>query len=353
MSWLARRTATVPSSDELTLVPFAAEFANAVDRSFPVDDAAIQRIRGRVLGAFIETAPTPATARLSRPIARGLAMAVVATVGLFAFSGVAVQAQPGGPFYPLRMAIETATLPSIDAPSGWDARLGRLSLRIDESLAAQRGGDPGALTAALAEYRSELAGLSRGLDVQGRRSSLVAAVSGDLAIVVGLSRTDPVAGLLVADMRVVIGSTDPNDGNAGPRHQQTNQALDADTGNPHPDGATGNPHQDGATGNPHSDGATGNPHSGGSTGDPHSGGSTGNPHSGGCDGEPAQRLDRQPAQRLDRQPAHGRRRIAEGLAGARARLIAADPRPRRAHPWRRIPGSGERPRRGSPGSSRS
>ena len=353
MSWLGRRTATVPSSDELASMPFAADFATAVDRSFQVDDAAIQRIRGRVLGAFVEAAPRPAT-RASADPSRA--------AWRWPWSRRSASSRSGAwPSRPSRAG------PSIR--SGWPSRprpSRRSTLRaagMPDSVASacgstrawppQRGGNPAAVTAALAEYRSELAGLSRGLDVQGRRSSLVAAVSGDLAIVVGLSRTDPVAGLLVADMRVVIGSTDPNDGNAGPRHQQTNQALDADTGNPHPDGATGNPHQDGATGNPHSDGATGNPHSGGSTGDPHSGGSTGNPHSGGSTGNPHSGVDREPARRRDRQPAHGRRRIAEGLAGARARLIAADPRPRRAHPWRRSPGSGERPRRGSPGSSRS
>ena len=286
MRWLDRSAAG--GSDELVAMPYAAELATAVDRSFPIDDAAIERIRGRVLGAFIEAAPAPARPRLNRPIARGLTMALVATVGVFAFGGMAVEAQPGGPFYPFKLAIETATLPSIDAPAGWDARLGRLGQRIDESLAAQRSGNPGAVTATLVEYRSELAGLTRGLVDPGHRSQLMTEVSGDLATVVALAGTYPsdAASLLVGDMRTVIGSTDPNDGNAGARHQPTNPPADGATGNPHADGSTGNPHSGGATGNPHAPGSTGNPHSGGSTGNPHSGGGNGNPHSGGSTGNP-------------------------------------------------------------------
>jgi hypothetical protein len=284
MDWLDRRAAVV--SDELTPMPYAADFASAVERSFPIDDAAIQRIRGRVLGAFIGAAPAPATPRLGRPITRGLTVALAAVVGLFAFGSVAVEAQPGGPFYPLKLAIETASLPSIDVAAGWDARLGRLGQRIDEGLAAGRSGNAGAVTATLVEYRSELAALTGELVDPGRRSRLMAVVSGDLATVVSLTGSYPsdAAQLLVADMRAVIGSTDPNDGSAGP-HRPIPAADDA-TGNPHSDGATGNPHSGGSTGNPHSDGATGNPHSGGSTGNPHSGSGTGNPHSGGSTGKP-------------------------------------------------------------------
>jgi hypothetical protein len=280
MRWLDGRTAT--SSEELASMPFAADFASAVDHAFPTDDAAVQRIRGRVLGAFIQEAPAPAVPRLSRPITRGLTVALAAIVGLFAFGSVGVEAQPGGPFYPLRLAIETAGLPSIDAPAGWDARLGRLGRRIDESLAASRSGNPGAVAATLVEYRSELAGLTGGLVDAGRRSRLMAVVSGDLATVAGLAGTYPsdAAKLLVADMQAVIGSTDPNDGNAGP-HRPTNPAADGASGDPHSDGATGNPHSDGSTGNPHSDGSTGNPHTPGSKGNPHKSGGTGNPHAGG------------------------------------------------------------------------
>jgi hypothetical protein len=280
MAWLGRRVVTEPDV-EPGAMPFAADFTSAVDRAYPVDDAAIQRIRGQVLGAFVAAAPQPTAPRLGRPVTRGLSIAVAAVVGLLAFGSVAVEAQPGGAFYPVRLAIETASLPSIDAATGWDARLGRLGHRIDEGLAARRSGNSGAVTATLAEYRSELAGLTAGLVDPDRRSQLVAAVSDDLATVVSLAGSYPsdAATLLVSDMRAVIGSTDPNDGNAGP-HRRTNPAAAGATGNPHSDGATGNPHSDGATGNPHSDGATGNPHSDGATGNPHAPGTKGNPHSG-------------------------------------------------------------------------
>ena len=285
MAWLGRRLATEP--DELGPTPYAADFASAVEHSFPIDDAAIERVRGRVLGAFIVAAPAPVSPRLGRPVTRGLTIALAAVVGLFAFGSVAVEAQPGGPFYPLKLAIETASLPSIDVAAGWDARLGRLGNRIDEGLAARRSGNSGAVTATLAEYRSELAVLTGGLVDPDRRSRLMAVVSVDLPTVVSLAGAYPSdeAQLLVADMTAITGSTDPNDGNAGP-HRPTKPAADSATGDPHSDGATGNPHSGGSTGNPHSGGATGNPHAGGSTGNPHSGGATGNPHAGGSTGNP-------------------------------------------------------------------
>ena len=297
MSWLNRRPSL--ASDELVSMAYAAEFAAAVDRTFPIDDAAIDRIRGRVLGAFIEAAPAPAVPRrgrpaaprLGRPIQQGLTIALAATVGLFAFGSVAVQAQPGGPFYPLKLAIETATLPSVDAPAGWEARLGRLQRRIDESLAAQRSGNQGALASALGEYRAELAGLNGALADPVRRSGLISAVADDLAIVVGLEAAYPseAARLLVADMRAIVGSPEPNGSSAGPGGQSIedpdaeNDAIEdphTSGSDPHAGGATGNPHADDATGNPHTDGSTGNPHGGGSTGNPHSDGGTRNPHSG-------------------------------------------------------------------------
>lgn len=291
MSWLARRPSH--DSEEPATMRFASEFAAAVDRSFQIDDGAIDRIRGSVLGAFVEAAPTvvaplPGRPHLVRPARRGLTIALVATVGVVAFGSLAVRAQPGDPFYSLRLAVETATLPSIDAPAGWAARLERLQHRIDESVVAGRSGNNGAVLAGLGEYRAELGDLNGGLVDPGRRASMVAAVSRDIALVVGLEAIYPseTARLLVADMQAIIGSTDPNGGDSGPGDPATGDPHDGATGNPHIDGATGNPHEDGETGDPHGEDAVGDPHDDGETGNPHPDGETGNPHENGATGNP-------------------------------------------------------------------
>jgi hypothetical protein len=310
MSWLGRRAAT--GSDETATMTFAGTFAAAVDRTFPNDDAAIDRVRDKVLAAFIEDAPTVATRRsapprpsvlprlsipprLHRPARRWLTIALAASLMLTAFGSVAVQAQPGGPFYPLKLAIETATLPAIEAPAGWEARLERLQRRIDECLVAQQSGNEEAVTSGLGEYRSELSGLDDALVDPARRSSLIAVVSDDLPIVVGLEAAYPseTARLLIADMRAIVGSVDPKGSDPKPVSRPIRDRPDdaADNpnpgrGNPHTGGTTGDPHADGATGDPHTDGAKGDKHPDGSTGNPHVDGQTGNPHRDGEKGNP-------------------------------------------------------------------
>ena len=315
MSWLPRRASMSPEGSAAATASgaYATEFTRVVDRAFPVDDAAIMRVRAAALGAFIETAPTERHRAISRPVGRSagrlarrsLAFVLVASVGLLSFGAVAVEARPGGPFYPVRLALESATLASADLPAGWQARLDRLQRRIDESLAAERDADPGAIAAALREYRSELAGMTAGLTDPERRSTLGAAVTRDLAVVLDIARTYPseAGDLLVVDIRAFLGLPEPGPTNAGggstgnptdsggtTRDPRDGPTADphisrGTTGNPHDGGATGNPHRDGATGNPHADGATGNPHDDGATGNPHSG-KTGNPHADGATGNP-------------------------------------------------------------------
>ena len=201
MSWLPRRASMSPEGSAAATAAgaYATEFSGVVDRAFPVDDAAIMRVRAAALGAFIETAPTERHRAISRPVGRSagrlarrsLAFVLVASVGLLSFGAIAVEARPGGPFYPVRLAIESATLASADLPAGWQARLDRLQRRIDESLAAERDADPGAIAAALGEYRSELAGMTAGLADPDRRSTLGAVVTRDLAVVLDIERTYP------------------------------------------------------------------------------------------------------------------------------------------------------------------
>ena len=311
MSWLPRRASMSPEGSAAVTAAsaYATEFTGVVDRAFPVDDAAIMRVRAAALGAFIETAPTERHRAISRPVGRSagrlarrsLAFVLVASVGLLSFGAIAVEARPGGPFYPVRLAIESATLASADLPAGWQARLDRLQRRIDESLAAERDGDPGAIAVALGEYRSELAGMTAGLADPDRRSTLGAEVTRDLAVVLDIARAYPseAADLLVADIRAFLGLPEPSTTNAGTTNTgggttddsndgsgMTRDPRDGPTADPHSPGATGNPHDDGTTGNPHDDGTTGNPHDDGTTGNPHDDGTTGNPHDDGTTGNP-------------------------------------------------------------------
>ncbi len=311
---LARRTMTT-LDEPPGFVAYAAEFASVVERSFQIDDSAIDRVRGRVLGAFIEAAPAPSRPRLDRPVRRGLALSVAATIGLLAFGSAAVQAQPGGPFYPIKLAIETATLPSVEVPAGWAARLDRLQLRIDEGLAGARARDPRAIAVALTEYRAEMITLSAGLADATRRATLAVVLSRDLPNVLSLEQPYPseAATLLVADIRTILrpiapgrvdsdpsrggsdhgmGPTDPADDQTEHPHRGVDQignphAAGSPTGNPHVPGSTGNPHAPGSTGDPHpAADTTGNPHPPGSTGNSHAPRSTANPHASGSTGKP-------------------------------------------------------------------
>ena len=252
----------------------------ARSRSTP---AALDRVRGRVLQSFVEGGPAAKPRRFERPVRRGLALALTASLGLAVVGAAAAEAAPGRPFYPLKLSIESVTLPAVDAPTGWVSRIDRLGTRIDEALGAEADRDATGIAAALGEYRLELAGLVVAPLDPSRQAQLQARAATDLPTVVDLDGAFPsqTAGLLIVDLRALLpvtpaGPADPDAGSVtGNPHQ------DGATGNPHVDGTTGNPHPAGATGNPHADGTTGNPHAGGTTGNPHAGGTTGNPHAGG------------------------------------------------------------------------
>ncbi len=302
MSWFVRR-ASGESADPALVLSFADDFAGVVERSFPIEEASLSDVRSRVLEAFIEAAPARSPSVHRRPVRRGLSLAVAASAGLLVVGAAAVQAQPGSPFYPVKLSLEMATLPSADSASGWQARLDRLQHRIAEGLAAEADRNPGALEAVLVEYRSELAGLVSGAVDTARRSELVAQASRDLKTVVDLDQAFPstAATLLINDIRALIQPPASEHGVGAPG------GGPPISGNPHADGTTGDPHDGPARGNPHPDGTTGNPHagdapgkpaspggaagnlrvSGSGTGDPHAGGTTGDPHeAGGPTGKP-------------------------------------------------------------------
>jgi len=290
MSWLARRPAG--SADDTAVMAFATDFGAAVDRTFAVDPAVLDRVRGRVLQAFVEAAPTTKPSRFERPARRGLALALTASLGLAVVGTAAAAAAPGRPFYPLKLSIESAVLPAVDAPTGWTARIDRLGTRMDEALGAEADRDSIGIAAALGEYRLELAGLVVAPLDPSRRAQLQVRAATDLPTVVALDGAFPsqVGGLLVVDLRALLPippATPDSGGLTGNPHQ------DGATGNPHVDGTTGNPHADGTTGNPHADGTTGNPHTSRTTSNPPAGtpsnphaGTTANPHTGGTSGNP-------------------------------------------------------------------
>lgn len=118
---------------------------------------ALGRIRGEVLAAAemrTRAATPPASPRRA-----GLGRRIVA-VGLAASLTVAgaatvLAAGPESPLYAARIWLEGITLPA-GGPGRSEAHRQRLETRLDEAQAAARGGDPSALAAALAAYRSEV-----------------------------------------------------------------------------------------------------------------------------------------------------------------------------------------------------
>jgi hypothetical protein len=122
---------------------------------------AVARIRARVMrearlqhdAARIAAHVAPAIAA-RRPVVRRLAMPLLAAgVWLALGVGTIAAAQAGGPLYPTRLWIETATLPSADGPRV-EADLGRLDDRIAEALGAANRGDHEGVAAALDAYAS-------------------------------------------------------------------------------------------------------------------------------------------------------------------------------------------------------
>lgn len=126
------------------------------------DPAAVARTRARVMrearlqfeAARIAAHVVPAVSLAThRPLARRIATPLLAA-SLWAgvVVGSVAAAQAGGPLYPTRMWIETATLPSTGV-ARTTAELDRLDARLGDALGAAARGDAGAAAAALAAYR--------------------------------------------------------------------------------------------------------------------------------------------------------------------------------------------------------
>jgi len=125
------------------------------------DPQAIVRSRARIMrearlqfeAAQIAARPAPpAVARPRRPLFGRVALSLLAaSVWLGVAVGSIFAAQPGGPLFPARMWVESATLPS-DATARTNVELGRLQARLDEALSGAVRGDASAVAAALAAY---------------------------------------------------------------------------------------------------------------------------------------------------------------------------------------------------------
>jgi hypothetical protein len=125
------------------------------------DPAATARMRARVMrearlqfeAARIAAHVVPAVAIAThRPLGRWIAMPLLAAsmwIGIAVGSVAAAQA--GGPLYPTRMWIESATLPAA-AGDRAAAEIARLDARLGDAMSAAARGDAGGVSAALAAY---------------------------------------------------------------------------------------------------------------------------------------------------------------------------------------------------------
>jgi hypothetical protein len=130
----------------------------AADRLAP-DPPELDRGRAAVLAAFAQR-PAPSTAPGGR---RGLhSWSLAAALGLLVIgASVAVaESGPGQPFYGLRLAIGSVTLPG-EEPAHERGLASRLDDRLTEVRAAARNGDGPGAQAAINEYLNTLSELTR------------------------------------------------------------------------------------------------------------------------------------------------------------------------------------------------
>jgi hypothetical protein len=119
------------------------------------------------------------------------AAALLAAALTVAFGGAALAAGPGSPLYGFRLWVETITLPS-EANARADAQLALLEERLSEAQTASRAADAGAVAAALAAYRQEIADLLATVDGdEARLAKLEAALGTHLVALRTLSSHVP------------------------------------------------------------------------------------------------------------------------------------------------------------------
>jgi hypothetical protein len=124
------------------------------------DPDQLARGRAAVMRSFIQTAATPPAPR-RHPLLRGWSLVAAFGMLLIAASSlVAAESGPGQPFYGLRLAIGSATLP-LEEPAHERGLAGQLDDRLTEVGAAARSGDSQGAGAAISEYLRTLTELSR------------------------------------------------------------------------------------------------------------------------------------------------------------------------------------------------
>ncbi|MGZ6299805.1 MAG: hypothetical protein ACXWMN_04850, partial [Candidatus Limnocylindria bacterium] len=118
--------------------------------------------RASFLAAVASAAPDAIPARRARrPLLRGWSLAAACALLLAAASGlVAAESGPGQPFYGLRLALGSLTVPG-DEPAHERALAGQLDDRLSEVGAAARIGDGRGALAAIHEYLNTLRELTR------------------------------------------------------------------------------------------------------------------------------------------------------------------------------------------------
>ncbi len=137
-----------------------------------LSDAAFERIRRSVVAAYLAgatAAPVAASAgaaarpprrRMSAGIrAGGRGLLVLASLALLLgvlSGGALAESGPGHSLYPVRLALETLTLPARGSQERIDAQLGRLEQRVREAADAARASDGHAVDDAVTAYRETL-----------------------------------------------------------------------------------------------------------------------------------------------------------------------------------------------------
>lgn len=186
-SWLRAARPVDPAE-----APDDAALASQVERLFPTDDATMSRTRGRIVAAAraasLDTAPAPSGLMRRAPARRWAAPVAALAACLVLGAGVAAaQDGPGQPFYPVRLALESWSLPPTGTTARWSAELGYLGTRLQEVQAATARGDEVGATAALDAYADQVDALSAEAKGPGADAAQLAArLDGDRIVLAGL-----------------------------------------------------------------------------------------------------------------------------------------------------------------------
>ena len=156
--------------------------------------------------------------RFERPVTRGLTLALAASLGLVVFGSGPSRRQPGGPFYPIKLVDRDRGAAGGRRPAGWVA--GSTGSGADRRGARRRGGaGRGRHRRGARRIPPRARRAGRGPLDPARQAQLQARGVGGSARPSSVSTAPSrarAAGLLSCGHAGGHGSTDPNDGNAGP-----------------------------------------------------------------------------------------------------------------------------------------